>query len=226
MKIKDEKMLCKLCSTQTIVWEDSQFNHHYYYCPHCELISQEQREYPNEQESIKIYEQHNNSIENEGYVQMFKGFLDETVMPFRNKGKKALDFGSGPSPVLAEILKRDYGYDVNIYDLFYANDNSYKHCIYDLITSTEVIEHVDQPLGFLENLAMHIGDDGVIGIMTLFHTNNKEHFMDWFYRRDITHISFYTPKTFQYMAKHLGLELIYHDNKRCLALKKVKHEEK
>lgn len=40
--------------------------------------------------------------------------------------KSGLDFGSGPSPVLAMIMERDYGFDMDIYDLFYSPEKPYR----------------------------------------------------------------------------------------------------
>jgi hypothetical protein len=50
--------------------------------------------------------------------------------------------------------------------------------------------------------------------MTLFHPNNDIDFMDWFYARDRSHISFYTPKTLEMIGELSGLKLIYHNEHR------------
>ncbi len=51
------------------------------------------------------YDLHENSIEDMGYVNYLDNFLIKAVDPYINEGQ-ALDFGCGPEPVLAELLKR------------------------------------------------------------------------------------------------------------------------
>ena len=55
---------------------------------------------------------------------------------------------------------------------------------------------------------------GILAVMTLFHQNDQEHFQDWFYIRDPSHISFFTRNTMEYIAKEVGLKIIYCDNSR------------
>ena len=54
--------------------------------------------------------------------------------------------------------------------------------------------------------------------MTLFHPNNEEEFKDWWYRRDTTHICFYTPKTLKKLAELIGLKVLLVDDKNICVL--------
>lgn len=160
----------------------------------------------------KQYEQHNNSIENEGYVAMFTNFLDFIQTHSKEKPQSALDFGSGPGPVLAKLLEHQ-GIQTQIYDPNFAPNKDVLDEKYDLITSTEVIEHLEDPLKTLKELLQSLKVGGYLGIMTQFHPNEKEKFLSWWYPRDPTHICFYTPRTLKQLAKHLDLELVAFDQK-------------
>ncbi len=46
-------------------------------------------------------------------------------------------------------------------------------------------------------------------------------FQNWWYRRDPTHIAFYSPITFEKIAEQLNLEIMYHNNKRICVFKKL-----
>ena len=46
---------------------------------------------------------------------MFEAFIHKSIFPYQERINKALDFGCGPGPVLAELLKRR-GLEVEIYD--------------------------------------------------------------------------------------------------------------
>jgi len=171
------------------------------------------------EEERQIYDLHINSIENEGYVSMFKNFLNAGVLPFKTSGY-LLDYGSGPEPVLTELVNRDYSFLTAHYDLHYAPDKSFENRTYDVIVSTEVIEHVDDPIAFIQSLSHLLAPDGIISIMTLFHSNDDEAFLNWWYRRDATHISFFTETTLKVLAEMTSLHVIYTDGKRITTLKK------
>ena len=66
-----------------------------------------------------------------------------------------------------------------------------------------------------------LNENGIIAIMTLFHPNSDEDFKQWWYRRDITHISFYTPKTLRQMAEMVGLAVLFEDNKNLCVLSSI-----
>ena len=210
---------CKICSSETELWYDKQFNINYYHCNNCQFISMDDNNIVSKESEKEVYDLHNNSYENEGYLNMFRGFIDASIIPFASEGKTALDFGSGPEPVLAQLLGKEYKYKLDIYDLYYSPKKVYENNKYDLITSTEVIEHISNPLEYFELFKSLLNKDGILGLMTLFHHEDKTHFMDWHYRRDTTHISFFTPKTMDYIANKIGFTQIYNDNKRCCSFK-------
>ena len=142
----------------------------------------------------RLYCNHNNSFANEGYVRMFRKFIDDFIEPYSGEMKTALDFGSGPGPVLATLL-REHGMDVDIYDVYFSPEKSYENKTYDLITCTEVLEHLKDPLPTLRLLVDHLNSQGILAVTTMFHPGVGEEFQNWWYRRDRTHICFYTNRT-------------------------------
>lgn len=206
---------CLICSSETEAFYDKQFDVNFYKCPHCEFIARDRRKLLDQEGEKEVYDLHNNSIENEGYVKMFTDFIDESIIPYQEKreGLRSFDFGSGPEPVFSQVLARDYGYDVDIYDKYYSPTKSYEGQVYDLITSTEVIEHLDDPVAYFKLFKEHLKPDGILAVMTLFHHKDDDHFLNWWYRRDLTHISFFTGRTMEVMAELVGLKLL-HSGKR------------
>lgn len=213
-------MKCRICGRTTRNIYDEKFNNTYRYCQHCEFIGIETKDLISFEEERNEYDRHENSIENEGYVAMFKRFLDNAVLPFVQEGR-GFDFGSGPEPVLTQVIERDYQFKMDHYDLHYQPNKVYESKVYDLIVSTEVAEHLHDPLTIMEILASHLKPGGILALMTLFHWNDEDDFLKWWYRRDVTHIGFFTPKTFEVIGQQLGLEVIYTDDKRYITLKKL-----
>jgi len=213
-------MECLICKSATTIRYDEAYKLNYYSCDQCGFIAQDRESIASFEQERKEYDHHENSIDNEGYVAYFKRFIDKALIPYAALGQ-GLDFGSGPEPVFSQIMKRDYHASMDIYDLHYQPETIYEGKSYDYIVSTEVIEHVKEPLEFLRLLKNHLKPGGVIALMTLFHDGHEAAFLKWWYRRDITHISFFTPTTFRYIAEILGLEIVYCDDLRYITLKKA-----
>lgn len=211
------KIFCKICSKSVRAIYDEQYSHNYYHCNNCDFIFLDENQIiPPEQEK-KEYSFHQNSFENKGYVNMFREFIENAIRPYKAEIKTALDFGSGPGPVLAELLRRE-GFKTDIYDKHFSPEKTYQNKKYDLITATEVFEHLKYPLATLKLLKSLLSPHGILAIMTLFHPNNVKEFKQWWYRRDSTHIAFYTPKTFECMANLLGMKVLAADSKNTCTL--------
>jgi len=209
-------MFCKICNEKTYDLYDAQFKITYYRCKACDFIYQDPKSHmPQALEKVE-YDRHNNSIEDEAYVNMFKKFQEAFEVYI--EGKVTLEYGSGPEPVFTQVLRRD-GYDVTPYDPYYLNDKNFKNKKYDLITSTEVFEHFSEPMKEIKLLDSLLKCGGVLAIMTQF-PKEDDHFLDWWYRRDPTHISFYSVKSFEYICKAFNYELMYTNNKNYMILKK------
>lgn len=208
---KQVRQKCILCSERTRKIHQPQFGD-YYCCSNCELISKDEDHIISQTDELEIYNNHQNSIEDPKYVEYFYRFLNDAVFPYTTSGKQGLDFGSGPSPVLAQILSRNHDYQMDIYDLFYAPERVYEGQKYDLVTSTEVVEHLENPIEYFGLFSKLLKPDGILAIMTSFHQNDDLAFLDWHYIRDRSHISFYTPRTMEFIATKVGLKIIYTDS--------------
>ena len=205
---------CKICGCETEEFHHEKFEMIFHQCTSCDFIWKDSSIHVGPEEELEIYETHNNSINDKKYVRYLKDFVEACALPFTGEIKEGLDFGSGPEPVLSQVMERDYGISMDIYDKFYSTDKVYRDRTYDLVTSTEVVEHLDDPLKYFSLFKSLLKDDGVLAIMTLFHPEDRERFLEWFYIRDQSHISFYTPRTMEVLSEKVGLEFIYTNHHR------------
>ncbi len=210
---------CLICGSATTNIIDSQIRVTHSHCDNCGFI------YKNKEFHLSIdvehqnYKMHNNSFESEGYVQIFVNLVNEYIKPMNIEGK-ILEFGSGPGPVLKELLIRE-GYDVFDFDPFFNINVDYLKYKYQLITSTEVVEHFVDPSKEFKHLSGLLQKDGYLLLMTRLRTMDTEEFLNWWYRRDLTHISFYTLETFKEIGKRNGLKIVNTNNVNIIVFKKI-----
>ena len=207
---------CILCKAKSLQQIEAATPGVYYHCRECDLIFLDSAFYLASDEEKKRYDTHENTLENAGYVEMFTQFLQNAVLPYAKPMVQTLDFGCGPGPVLQALLQRQ-GFATRVYDPYYAPTPP--DGTYGLITTTEALEHVCDPKGVWTQLMALLEPGGVLAIMTHFH-GGVETFAAWWYRRDPTHVTFFSERTFQWLASAYGLSLLYSDGKKTLTLQK------
>ena len=209
-------MLCKVCSKSTTDFVAGHNVIRYHHCPDCQFIFMDEAfRLPPDQEKAR-YLLHGNTLSNKGYVEMLEGFISGAVLPYKTAGK-ALDYGCGPEPVLAELLRRK-GFAAHAYDLYFAPGPVLESKMYDVITATEVLEHLKEPIAILEMLKGFLKPDGILAVMTLLHANDIEAFKKWWYPTDPTHIAFFSERTLGFMAQKAGLRVLMCDGKRTCVM--------
>ena len=194
-------LLCGLLSPASFFKDRNRLYHH---CVCCDLIYVDKAFHLDALEEKDVYDQHENDSEDVGY-RKFLGRLFDPLESKLEKGARGLDFGSGPGPTLS-LMFSEAGYDMYIYDKFYAADESVFQESYDFISSTEVIEHLDHPKRELDRLWSCLKPGGYLGLMTKLATGEKS-FPTWHYKNDPTHIAFYSKASFAYLAEKLNASL-------------------
>ncbi len=222
MNAKSSSNNCIVCNGTTHTLHDFEIQATYHVCDECGFTRKRPADQPEKEEEKSLYDTHVNTFENKGYVNMFEQFLQVAVFPFK-QGGSALDFGSGPGPVLYEMLLR-YGYDAEHYDPFYRPDSNALQKRYDLITSTEVFEHLSDPLFETKRLSRMLKEGGVLSVMTSFRPKRDEDFLKWWYRRDKTHIGFFTPQAMKALVKNLPLNIVYTDREKYTVFQKGREQ--
>ncbi|MCW8093449.1 class I SAM-dependent methyltransferase [Alteromonas sp. ASW11-130] len=195
---------CPLCQTNNTEFYIQDKRRSYWQCQTCDLVFVEKKALPSTCTELNEYKLHENDAEDEGY----KNFLSRLAIPLLDAlplQQCGLDFGCGPSPVLAQILE-DAGHEVAIYDPFFQPDESVLTRKYDFISCTEAIEHFHNPHRELELWHRLLKSRGWLAIMTK-RVLSKERFINWHYKNDQTHVSFFSEKTFNFIAKQWGFTL-------------------
>ncbi|WP_148254459.1 class I SAM-dependent methyltransferase [Aidingimonas lacisalsi] len=200
----NDRLSCPLCHRDDTAhyhrdkWRD------YWQCRYCELVFVPPSQQLSPTEEKAIYDRHENAIDDAGY-RRFLSRLADPLLARLPPGASGLDFGCGPGPALAAMLI-ERGVDMRLYDPFYAPDRRvFEHC-YDVITASEVVEHLSAPGSELERLAARLRPGGWMGIMTKRVASRKA-FAGWHYTRDLTHVAFFSETTFHWLAGHLEMQV-------------------
>ncbi len=201
-----KRAVCPLCAGAGInqYYEDKQ--RVYLQCSRCELVHVPAEHWLDAAAERAEYDLHQNSGADPGY-RRFLSRLSEPMLERLQPGMAGLDFGCGPGPVLAQML-REQGLQVDLFDPFYFDDPALLRKQYDFITASEVVEHLQRPAEEFERLFCMLRPGGVLGIMTKL-VRSPEAFSGWHYIRDLTHIAFYSRRTFEYIAARFGADLSF-----------------
>jgi SAM-dependent methyltransferase len=203
-------MNCPLCNTEANILTAGE-NRQYQLCNLCGLIFVPPEFHVPAESEIARYREHENSLDSKGYVEMFMKKIS-LLKKYCPQVKTALDFGCGYEPVLKALLEKE-GIKTEIYDLIFFPDLP-KNKTFDLVISTETFEHFKNPIKDIQRAASCVSPSGFLAVMTRFYPMKKEipceeSFLEWYYKRDLTHIVFYTSKTFEWLAKKIRFKIIY-----------------
>ncbi|MEI6147938.1 MAG: class I SAM-dependent methyltransferase [bacterium] len=184
-----------------------------YACPQCELRFVPEPWHVSPQQERARYELHRNSLEDGGYVCFLQPAIDALARHLRRGGEgegprspgTILDYGSGPTPVLVELLNRA-GFQAVAYDPFFAPDADLSHR-FAAVISTETFEHFRRPRLELDRLVGLLNPGGLLVVLTALWTPERD-FRKWPYANDETHIAFYSGATFDFMAATRGLYVV------------------
>ena len=175
----------------------------YHWCQACDLIAKDPSLRLSKAEEEIRYELHSNG--DEGHRRFLSPVVEAVKRYVQKSEARGLDWGSGPVPVLGDMLRESH-FQVDIYDPQFHPEPPDSNQ-FDFMTSTEVVEHFHEAGAEWMKLLAPLRPDGVLVIMTERHQGQG--FMnDWHYRRDPTHVSFYSDATFRHFEALFGLKLL------------------
>lgn len=173
----------------------------YWRCSGCAATCLDRRFFPTIDEECRHYANHENDVDDPGY-RRFLSRLAYPLLELSPPAQSGLDYGCGPGPALAAMLRKA-GHEMHLYDPLFAADPASLRRTYDFIACTETAEHFHAPAKEFDRLKSLLRPGGVLALMTCFQTDDAR-FADWHYRKDPTHVVFYREETFRFLAAQWG----------------------
>lgn len=199
-------MICPLCNSPGSLPFCRDRRRPYRRCEECRLVFVPVAHHLCPAAERAEYDLHRNNPDDAGY----RNFLARLSRPLCDRlpaGARGLDFGSGPGPTLSLMLA-EAGYEMAVYDPFYAPQQEVLQNRYDFISCSEVVEHFRYPGREFATLWGLLSPGGWLGIMTKL-VIDRQAFARWHYKNDPTHISFFSRETFSFLAEQLPAQLEY-----------------
>ena len=191
-------MKCIVCKSESIKVYKIIEEKKYWNCNICSVKFLDKSHYLDPISEKDRYLEHNNEIKDASY----RNFLSRLLEPLKKKlsaNAYGLEFGCGHGPALADMLRSE-GHKVELYDPFFFPNHNVLTKKYNFITCTETVEHFFDPYKEFNLLDQLLLKNAWLGVMTCFFTEDSL-FDNWHYRKDPTHVVFYTEKTFKIIAE-------------------------
>lgn len=186
---------CPLCHTSSAAFFEA-----YHHCQRCDLRFLNPSQRLSWAEESERYNLHQNVATEPGYQKFVRPVVDaiQKNIPY---GSIGLDFGCGADSAIRHLLSPNYS--VALYDPKYFPDRSPLRSLYDFVTATEVLEHLHAPDKELTQLRKRLNPNGVLAVMTHMYGDWTD-FASWYYRRDPTHVCFYSRRTLNFIRVKYG----------------------
>ncbi|MBU0914534.1 MAG: class I SAM-dependent methyltransferase [Gammaproteobacteria bacterium] len=177
----------------------------YFQCQQCFLVFADRTTLLSAEQEKAQYDLHQNQLDDPGYRKFLSRLSLPLLTTLKPEQKTGLDFGCGPGPLLAQMFS-EAGKQMQVWDPFYAPEPQALQQKYHFVSCTEAIEHFINPAKEWSLWLDLLLPEGVLALMTKRYTDQSS-FINWHYKNDPTHISFFHQRTFEYLAQRDQLDL-------------------
>lgn len=192
---------CRVCLANTLCPYKTVGAVSYSRCRTCEAILLDPAFLPDRQTEEAEYRRHENDPDDPRYQAFLQPFVDAMLarIPPASCG---LDYGCGNGSPLARMVAAA-GHALSLYDPFFHPATEVLDQTYTFVCCTETAEHFHHPAEAFARLDRLLCPGGWLGVRTRFPAPD-EGFSTWHYRRDPTHVVFYSETTFRHLAARVG----------------------
>lgn len=194
-------MKCLLCHhTDVSVYYKSK-KASFYECSSCQVVFRNPEELLALEAEKQRYLLHNEDASDIGYRASVLPLVNTINKQFPLSAK-GLDYGAGTSAIVAKMLT-EKGFQMQLWDPFFHPNTNVFDQTYSFISCSETIEHFHHPLQEFQRMYDALEPKGILFCKTEL-LPEKEKFKDWYYKNDITHVSFFSKASLEWVQKQIG----------------------
>ncbi|HXH32497.1 MAG TPA: class I SAM-dependent methyltransferase [Bacteriovoracaceae bacterium] len=197
-------MNCPICQSGAVSkYHEDKFRQ-YFLCSNCTLVFIPRESILAFADEAQRYEAHQNDDDEPDYIS-YLGKIVDSVRPELSKGSRGLDFGCGKTTLLEKLFEA-HGIEMDSYDLYFHPTETVWKKNYNFIILSEVIEHLSDPTGVMRRLKKNLRFRGKFFIKTKLYPSHPEAFAQWYYKRDMTHVQFFSGESLYQLAGLLKMK--------------------
>lgn len=198
-------MKCPFCQQDGADLFHKDKTREFFLCNSCTIIFVPRDSILSPSEEKKRYDSHQNDESDPGYRDYFLKTATPVIAELHGN-ERGLDFGCGRTRLLSQIFDVK-GFNMDSYDPFYFPDQSIWKKSYEFVVMNEVIEHLSDPSATLVRLRSIV--KGPLFVRTKLYPATEEEFSKWFYKRDSTHVQFFSFRALSQIGtvKEIGDDL-------------------
>ncbi|MCH1925901.1 class I SAM-dependent methyltransferase [Shewanella sp. C32] len=197
---------CPLCRTLATKPHYHDKKRSFFLCDCCGLVFAD----PNSVLPPPIQRQRYGRAQKHSKQQQLEAFIDVLMTQLTSLGSQPLEGLNFGRVLSATALARvaEAGYQIRQFDPFFAPERQWLHQPYDFICSYRVFEHFHTPAREWQLLNQLLKPGAWLAISTPL-LRSVDAFAKWHFKNNPTHVSFYQPRTFAYLAEISGLSLLF-----------------
>lgn len=199
---------CPLCQTPAAHLHYQDKKRSFFLCDCCGLVFAD----PNSFLPPQIAKQRYGRPQQQSKLRQLDGFIEMLLQQLTAVSSQPLCGLNYGRLLSATALSRvtAAGYQIRQYDPFFAPERQWLHQTYDFICSYRVFEHFQAPAREWRQLVQLLNPGAWLAISTPL-LKSSDAFAKWHLKHNPTHVSFYQPRTFAYLAEMAGLTLLFAD---------------
>ena len=210
---------CPLCSSDSkhyITVDSYSYNH----CNQCNHIWLDSTHYLKEVEESERYLLHNNNADNISYVNYLTRIYNECekYAPKSSLESGVVDYGCCAEEVMVKVIEKS-GYEGYGYDPLFNIVVPLNNLPVGVVIASESVEHFYNPLTEFKQIHSWLKPGGTLFIKTSL-TDTVDDFGSWWYRKDPTHVQFFSRQSFQFIAETIGFRLLFAEKNTVVLEKK------
>lgn len=206
LDVSKETAICPVCATRSGDYSVPANGFRIYKCHHCGL--EHTFPIPTLAELEAFYNGYTDIRANQDVVRLNARSNLKRLEEFGYvAGHTILDFGTGDGDFVAIAGENCYGIDFKHSDVprVYGDLSQLPVERFDFITLWGVLEHLDDPVGILEQLHSRLSPGGKIVLTTV----DAEGTIPYYYK-PVEHLTYWTRKAFDLLFEKVGMRLVDH----------------